>query len=273
MLAAVTPSPSSRPRAVPAPLPVRTISTSRPLAWLEAGLRDLARTPALSLAHGALFTLGCLVILVAGWRHFSLLAGAFTGFLLVAPVGATGLYALSRQLARGRPAGLADVRHAWARGGGGALRFGLMLAAVGTGWVLFSSLVLTGMNGQPWHGLQGFLAPVVLRMADLPARGHLFLMWLAAGGLLAAWVFAVSAVAMPLMLDRRVTMRTAMLTSARAVGQNPGAMGLWAGLILLLSVAGIVTLVGLAVLIPLLGHATWHAYAELVDSSDVPERT
>ena len=82
----------------------------------------------------------------------------------------------------------------------------------------------------------------------------------------------LSAVAIPLMLDRPVSLRTAMLTSARAVGANPVAMALWAMTILVLTLVGIVTLIGLAVLLPLLGHATWHAYQDLVDTSGLPER-
>lgn len=271
MLTAVT-APTPLPPHPATPLPVRVVPSSRPLDWLHAGLQDMARTTSLSLLHGALFSVGALIILVAGWRHFGILAGAFTGFLLVAPAGAVGLYELSRQLARGRQPGPSDIWQAWHRGGRGSIQFGLLLAAIGTAWVLFSALVLVGMSGQPGSGLRGFVSAAVLRTADAPERGYLFGMWLMAGGLLAAWVFAVSAVAIPLMLDRPVSLRTAMLTSARAVGANPVAMALWAMTILVLTLVGIVTLIGLAVLLPLLGHATWHAYQDLVDTSGLPER-
>ena len=90
---------------------------------------------------------------------------------------------------------------------------------------------------------------------------------------MAAPMFASSVVAMPLLLDRRINLLVAVLTSWRVVLANPGAMALWATLIMLLVLIGFATgLLGLIVLIPLLGHASWHAYRALVDASAFPER-
>ncbi len=75
-----------------------------------------------------------------------------------------------------------------------------------------------------------------------------------------------------MLLDREVNLRTAVLTSVRAVGENPGAMAWWAALVMLLTLVGLATVVGLILLVPLLGHATWHAYADTVDAAALPPR-
>jgi uncharacterized membrane protein len=93
------------------------------------------------------------------------------------------------------------------------------------------------------------------------------------GGLMAAPVFASSVVAMPLLLDRQLNTLQAVLTSWKVVLTHPMPMVLWAFLIMGLSMMGILSLfIGLIVIVPVLGHASWHAYRDLVDTCDVPER-
>jgi uncharacterized membrane protein len=89
----------------------------------------------------------------------------------------------------------------------------------------------------------------------------------------AALVFAASAVSIPFLLDREVDLMTAILTSVLAVGANPLVMAWWAVLIMIGTTFGIATLLlGLVVVVPVLGHATWHAYLDLVDASGLPPR-
>jgi uncharacterized membrane protein len=90
---------------------------------------------------------------------------------------------------------------------------------------------------------------------------------------MAAPMFASSVIAMPLLLDRRVNVMQAVLASWQAVLTNPIPMALWAALIMGLTALGLVTLLaGLVFVLPLLGHASWHAYRDLVDASTLPER-
>lgn len=263
--------------ALPLP-PIRRVPLSAPLRWLGLGWRDLWRCGPWSLLQGLLLAfLGAILVLALG-DHFWLLAGAFSGFLIIAPVLATGLYALSRALERGEPVGWSTIAHTWTRwqhsrfaahGGYWALvRFGLLLALAGTGWVLTSAALVTALAPLPVQAPMDFVRLVVLQ----PGAG-LFELWLLLGALLAAPLFASSVIAMPLLLDRRVDVLQAVLTSWQAVLVNPLPLALWAALLLAITLLGLAPLLaGLVLTLPWLGHASWHAYRDLVDATGLPER-
>ena len=256
---------------------VRSVAFTQPLTWLVLGWRDMLHSGAASLVHGlVLAVLGMLIAVVAHDR-FWLLAGAMSGFLVVAPVLATSFYVLSRTLERGEPAGLAVVvrtwlfwqnshRSKWGNDYWCLVQFGALLALAGTGWVLVSSALITLLAPVPIATPLDFLRHVVL------ARdGWLFELWLALGSLLAAPIFASSVVAMPLLLDRRATLLQAVLTSWQAVIRNPLPMALWAAIILGFTLLGLGSLLlGLIAVMPMLGHASWHAYRDLVDADSLP---
>ncbi|RDE52250.1 MAG: DUF2189 domain-containing protein [Candidatus Accumulibacter meliphilus] len=257
---------------------VLVVPLSAPLQWLRLGWRDLRRCGPLSLAHGVLLAAFGLALLANAYQHFWLLAGAFSGFLVVAPVLATSLYAMSRAVEHDRSIGWSLLRDTWLSwqqsrfmesGGYWCLvRFGLLLALAGTGWVVTSAALITLLAPVPINAPADFLRYVVLSRDNL-----LFETWLAMGGVLAAPIFASSIVAMPLLLDRRSNLLMAVLTSWRVVLANPGPMAVWAALIMLLVLISFATaMLGLILLIPVLGHASWHAYRALVDASALPER-
>jgi uncharacterized membrane protein len=247
---------------------VQPIPLLRPLGWLALGWADLRRAPLPGLLHGiASAVFGALLLALARDR-FWLLAGAFSGFLIVAPLVATGLYNVSRSLERGRPAGLGAALAAWRPDDARLIGFGLLLALAGTGWVLTSAALITGFAGAPVDKPADFLRVVVLA-----PTGYVFEAWVLLGGVLAAPVFASSVVALPLLLDRRVSVLGAVLTSWRVVMEHPAPMALWAALIMGLSALGMATaLVGLIVVVPVLAHASWHAYRDLVDVADLPSQ-
>lgn len=246
----------------------RTIPSLRPLAWLALGWRDLVRCPLPGVVHGlAVALFGALLIFFARER-FWLLSGAFSGFLLVAPVVATGLYRISRELQKGRRPRLADALSVWKPNDGRLVSFGLLLALAGIGWVLTSASLITGFTDAPVRNPQDFLKNVVLN-----ERSHLFEIWLAMGAVLAAPVFASSVVALPMLLDRKVGVLVAVFTSWRVVMENPAPLALWAALIIGLTALGMFTaLAGLVFVVPWLAHASWHAYRDLVDTSGLPEQ-
>ncbi len=257
---------------------IRAVELTQPLRWLQQGLSDTLRAGWLSLAHGVvLAAFGALLLFVARDR-FWLLAGAFSGFLVVAPVLSTSLYAMSRAIERGEPVNLQLIVRTWMRwqysryvvsGGYWSLvRFGLLLALAGTGWVLTSSALITLLAPQPVNTPLDFLRHIVLA-----PNHYVFELWLTMGALMAAPMFASTVIAMPLLLDRRVSVLQAVLASWQAVLHNPLPMALWAALIMGLTSLGLVTLlVGLVFIMPVLGHASWHAYRDMVDASALPER-
>jgi uncharacterized membrane protein len=242
--------------------PVRQVPLTQPLRWLARGWNDLMRCPLPGLLHGlAMAAFGAVLIALARDR-FWLLAGAFSGFLLMAPLAATGLYAVSRTLETGQRAGLRTAIEAWHPKDSRLVVFGLLLALAGTGWVLTSAALITRWAPSPVNSPADFLRVVVLA-----GEAGLFEIWLVLGSALAAPIFASTVVALPLLLDRDIGVHPAVLVSVRAALLNPAPMALWATLILLITLIGMVTLLlGLVIAVPWLAHASWHAYRDLVEA-------
>lgn len=246
----------------------REVPLTRPLHWLALGWRDLRRSGWPSLVHGLIVALGGLLILALATRHWQLLPGAFSAFLLVGPLLATGLYALSRRLEQGERAGFGEVLAAWRCGCRPFVLMGLMLVAFGTVWVVLSATLFHFFVTEPITGTHAFLRYAVAQ------PDHLFVLWTVLGGLVAAVVFAATVVSLPLMLDRRVPFDVSLRASVDAVTANPAPMGLWALLIMAAVGLSMATLMlGFVVAIPVIGHATWHAYRDTLDPGDIPVRT
>ena len=258
---------------------VRTIDAGRPLSWLVRAWHDLMLCGWISVLHGlAIALIGALMLWVAHER-FWFLAGAFSGFLLVGPVLVTSLYALSRGLERGEKAGFAKVLETWLNWKNGRIqtwggaqwqlvRFGVLLASAGTAWVLISAGLITLLAPVP------ITSPLVFgQQVVLAKEGWLFEAWLALGGALVAPIFASTVITIPLLLDRHVSIGQAIAASWRVILVNPVPMAFWAAILMVLTFVGFATaLIGLVPLVPLLGHASWHAYRDLLDVSALPER-
>jgi uncharacterized membrane protein len=247
----------------PRPLPVDMISPTR---WLERGWEDLRANPLPGLTHGAALAAFGWLMYALGRDRFWLLAGALSGFLIVAPVLATGLYHVSRERTAGRRARLSEVLALWKSFDGRLVRFGLLLGLAGTGWVLTSAGLITLWSPVPIQKPVDFLRHVVL-----VREAGLFEVWLLLGSLLAAPVFASSVVAIPMLLDKSVPVSMAVATSWRAVADHPAPLTWWAVLIAMLMGLGMLTaLLGLVVIMPLIGHASWHAYRDLTAPPGAP---
>lgn len=250
------------------PLPVRQVTPASIVRWLAAGRADLLATPGASLAQGLVVAIGGWIAILLARQYWWLGPGAVSGFVLVAPILCTGLYELSRLTARGEPAGMGNVIDAWRRESRPLLRMGFLLLALGTAWVAATALLFHFFHAGPLRNPVEFL-----RYAAVEQGNVLFTMWIVLGALGGGLVFAMCAVAPPLMLGRKVGLRRALLTSVRAVGDNPITMFLWALVILVASAISFATgMLGFIVTVPLIGHATWHAYKELVVTDGVPLR-
>lgn len=246
-------------------LPVRRVPIDAPYAWLAAGWRDMRANLPLSLAYGAVFTLGA-AILVAGLFSLdtlSLILPLAGGFLLIAPLAAAGLYHMSWRLERGEIAGAGEVLAAGLNARGQLAFMGAVLMVIFMAWMDLAFLLFMLFWGtNPIPPLPEFV-PALLYT---PHGFMLLIAGTAAGAVLAAVTFAVSAISVPMLMNRRVDTATAIATSLRATALNWRAMTLWAALIVFMTALGFVTLfAGLIVVFPLAGHATWHAYRAMVD--------
>lgn len=240
---------------------VNVVSMDEPWEWLSAGWRDTYRTPGTSLVYGAMFSvMGYLLVAMVG-HQFHLSLALASGFLLVGPFLVMGIYDLSMRLERGEPPSLFHALTAWKVNLMPTMLFGILLGILMVVWARLSAVLFALVVGTEVLSVGGTVESLFFT-----GSGFVFLMvFTTVGGVLATAVFTVSVVSIPMMLDRKCDVITAVLTSVKAVTVNPGPMLLWAGLIVVLTGAGMVTFfLGLAVTLPIIGHATWHAYRAVV---------
>ncbi|MBI5107494.1 MAG: DUF2189 domain-containing protein [Rhodocyclales bacterium] len=246
----------------PTPVQVRQVGFAAPLAWLRLGWKDLWRQPMASLFYGVAIAVAGAVILGITASLPYLFAAAITGFLLVAPMLAAGLYELSRRYLAGEPATLVDSMLAWRRNPSGLVGFALLSILAGTAWQVASVVIVALFYKGSAMAPMAMMIEVVVN----PQHYLLFFIYVCAGGFLAALVFAVSVVSMPMLVDRQCDLLTALTTSIDAVAENPLPLALWAMILMVLTGLGFATaLLGLILFLPWLGHASFHAYRELVE--------
>ncbi len=243
---------------------IRVVPVDRPWVWLARGWNDLVQAPRVCLAYG--------IALVAA--NFGLTAGLLladvpylllplaAGFMLIAPVLAVGLYEVSRRLERGEVTTIGEAALAWRRNGLQIALFGLVLMLFHLAWVRTASLLFALFFQDVHPSLDGLADALLHSSIGLP----FLIIGALIGAVLATGVFSISVISIPMLLDRDVGVVTAIATSVTAVLANRQAMALWAGLIVVFTGLGIATLyLGLALALPLVGLASWHAYRDLVD--------
>lgn len=240
---------------------VAEVPLLRPLDWVAAGWNDMRNAPAVSLTYGLVITGALALILSYAASRPYLFMAAVSGFLLIGPILAVGLYEGARHIAAGETPVLGDLLTGWRRNSSSLGLFSIMLAVVAIGWERLSAILFALLYDGHVPGLSHFMSEVFFS-GDYP---RLVAMYVVAGGLLAALVFAVSAVSLPMMEDRGTDLATAMMASVKAVAANSAPMALWAALIVFFVGVGFATfLIGMVFIMPMLGYATWHAYKSLI---------
>jgi uncharacterized membrane protein len=245
---------------------IHHVSPGRIMHWLRLGLNDMRRTLGDAMFYGALFVLMGYLLQRYLMDNPSLTMTMSTIFVLLGPFLAIGIYDLARQLEK--QAGAARVRVSlrrsmlcWRENLQGFTLYAVLLAVLVFSWFRVSLLMFA----------------LFYDYASLPALDQLFsqawmpdnrgflLAYFGTGFFFAALAFAISAISVPMMLDREVDTVTAMLSSVQAVYQNLLTMTLWAGMIALLTAVGLASwFLGLLITMPLIGLATWHAYRDLI---------
>ena len=240
---------------------IRKVDSGRPVIWLQRGWADFKKALAPSLIYGGWAAAFGFALLMVAWRSTYMVPALVGGFLLVAPFVAIVFYALSRQIEQGRPVDGAEAVFAWRRNAGSIALWGLALTLALILWERIAAILFALSYGGEVRNLETLLADVLLSGRYI----LLVLVYFAVGGLFALIVFAFGVVTAPMLLDRDVDVVTAALTSLRACLANPAAALVWAALIAVLTAIGFATLmIGMVIIFPLLGHASWHAYRDLV---------
>ncbi len=240
---------------------IRQVNIVAPLRWLADGINDFRVAPITSMLYGMVFAVIGMLILMMSNSYPAFTLAAISGFFLIGPFVAIGLYDMSAQIANGnQPSLIHATRH---------IRFNT-ISVVSFAFIITFIFVF-------WARFTAILTSVLFNNADLATEGwisifvsegntELMLTFMLTGLGLAILVFTISVVAVPMMTDRKIDVITAMFTSIRAVKKNILPMILWAGLLVAMIGLGIVTFyIGLIVTLPIIGHASWHAYQDLVN--------
>lgn len=245
-----------------APIPIRSVPLLRPFHWLNQGWEDLLQHPMASLTYGLLVSaLG--IITLSYQRHPVFIATAITAFMLMGPIVAAGLCELSRRRERQESMDFESSLTTLRPHHDSLLGVANRLVIISAAWFVISYLLIQAT-------LQA-VAPGVSQTVWGDVLHHLSAQQIAAyvfsGGVLAVIVLALSLVTIPMIIDRDVDASTAIKTSVRACIKDFPSTLLWAALIVILVSIGFATfLVGMVVIFPLLGHATWHAYRDIVST-------
>ena len=240
---------------------VNKVGMDAPIRWLRHGWADFCAAIQASIFYGVMFTVMGWVLLTyatdVAWE-----LALVTGFLILGPFLALGLYDISRRLERGERPALAPTLTAWRTNAPAVGFYALILSLIMSAWIRVALVVIALFFPQGTPTLRD----IVKSVATSPEGFAFFLAYSAAGAGFALLVYATSVVSIPMLLDReKMDALSAMIVSFSAVRKNLLPMLLWAGIIVVLVTLGFVSwFAGLSVAVPVIGHATWHAYRDLV---------
>ena len=243
--------------------PCRRVAPLAPFHWLVLGFRDFCRAWPQSLSYGVFMAATIALVCWLAWHYGSywFMLAMLGGFVFLAPLACIGLYAISAQLERNQPVSMrsafeASFKHYL----GTEMVFALVLLVIFLVWARAGALVsvFLPVRAQPeLRDLIGYLGVGTV-----------------VGALFASVTFSVSAFSLPMIAHRRVDAVTAAVTSINAVLRNKLALAIWLALIVLGLVLGLLTgFVGLALILPVIGHAAWHGYLETIDASGFPRHS
>ena len=242
---------------------IRKVTVDQPFRWLRAGAQDLIHAWPVSLFYGVVFALIGYGLVHAAENRPHLAMALTSGFLFVAPVLATVFYSVSHRLEHHHKLPPLFVPLlSWRANPSSLGLFTVMLLFVLISWERLSA-ILVGLflSGSGIGGLSDLLS-----LGAVQQHADFVLAYLAFGGVLALMMFSLSVVSLPMMLHRKVDFATALVTSFMATKLNFAVLLLWGVLIAGLSALGMATdFIGMALIFPWLGHASWHAYRELVE--------
>src|ERR1700730_4111889 len=250
---------------------VRKIGLSDLSDALRLGWEDFKAIPTHAVVLCLIYPVLGLVLfrLAVGYSVLPLLFPLAAGFTLIGPFAALGLYELSRRRERGEEAAAWDAMQVYrAPSFGAMLELGILLLVLFGTWIAVADAIYIATFG---HAPAASIPDFASRVLTTPEGWSLIIVGCGIGFLFAVVALCVSVVSFPLMLDRHATAIDAIRTSLRAVMKNPLTMAAWGLIVAVLLVVGSIPFfVGLAVVLPVLGHATWHVYRKVVEPDPNP---
>jgi len=240
--------------------PCNKLKINAPLRWLRLGWSDIKKAPKQSLTYGAIIVGLSYVVSLMVWTYggLGLLVSLLSGFLFLGPVLAIGLYSISCQIQAGMTPQLGYCLREGKRHLGNELIFAVILSVIFLVWARAASMthiLFPEVANAAWTQFIPFLAVGTFE-----------------GAVFSAIIFCFSAFSLPMIMDRKTDVITAVITSINAVLRNKAVLFLWACIIVVIVSIGFVTaFIGFIVLMPLVGHATWHAYQETIDADSWPK--
>jgi uncharacterized membrane protein len=256
---------------VAGPFVIRKIGLSDLREALRLGWEDFKAVPSHAIILCVIYPVLGLVLfrMVLGYSVLPLLFPLAAGFTLIGPFAALGLYELSRRRERGEEAAAWDALHVLrAPSFGAMLELGTLLLVLFIVWIAAADAIYIATFG---HAPAASIPDFAARVLTTPEGWLLIIVGCGVGFLFAVVALCVSVVSFPLMLDRHATAIDAIRTSLRAVMKNPFTMAAWGLIVAVLLVIGSLPFfVGLAVVLPVLGHATWHLYRKVVKPDPNP---
>lgn len=250
---------------IPAQFSIKHVAIARPFNWLSLAWQDISLHPKASLAHGLIVTSLLLVTLLITSIHVYVIAAAITGFMLIGPILSAGLCEQSRQHEQGKVISFDSSLKGLNRCQSSLIQFSGILLGFTILWFAISGLLLFATVGNVIPSLQQLLWG---NLFDIVTPMQLTL-YTVIGGLLASVVFVVSVISVPAIIENNIPAIDAMAASVKVTIENIPTMLVWAALMVMLTGLGFATyLIGMIVIYPLLAHASWHAYRDLVQKND-----
>lgn len=236
-------------------MPLTQLTWHDPFEWLSRGWHDFSRAPLVGIFYGTCFVLMGWLLLAVFHQAPEYTLALSAGFLLLGPFLCLGLYDVSRRLERGEPLSMWSSLTAWRISSGQLAIFAGVLLVLEMLWGR-SAMIMFAIS---FDGIPDFSGP----LSSMLTEEYLtfFAGYMAVGALFASLIFAISVISMPMMLDKSVDAISAGLASMRLVSTQTGVMLLWGALITLAIVMAMLPgFLGLVVVGPVIGHASWHAY-------------
>lgn len=239
---------------------VRKVDSEASMRWLNAGIKDFKASMSASITYGMIYVVLGLILAWMTWNNPIFITTLAAGFLIIGPIVAVGFYCMSRTLEQGGTPHFAQGLDGLRFNAISLVSFALVLGVLMSIWAVLSSVTVALMFNSITI-TDNLLGTLLSQEEFVP---FLFA-WVLGGGLVAAVAFAISVVSVPLITDKKVDFVTAMITSMKTVVANPGVMLSWAFILATLMFLGFIFFfVGLAIALPIAGHASWHAYRDLI---------